>query len=48
MISATLLSLAFAASVSAHGYATIPSSRTRLGFEVSERCSLTLLLLQNE
>ncbi|KAK6821850.1 starch binding domain-containing protein [Apiospora arundinis] len=33
MISATLFSLAFATSVSAHGYATIPSSRTRLGFE---------------
>ncbi|KAM0816695.1 putative Starch binding domain-containing protein [Seiridium cardinale] len=33
MVASALLSLIFATSVAGHGYLTIPSSRTRLGFE---------------
>lgn len=37
MAAYALLSLIFATSVAGHGYLTIPSSRTRLGFEVGNR-----------
>jgi predicted carbohydrate-binding protein with CBM5 and CBM33 domain len=41
--SVALAVLAFASAVHGHGYLTIPSSRTRLGFEVSSPVSTLLV-----